>query len=49
MLILGGETDSDVLDDEWTVVSADGSPASHWEHTVAATAHGPRILTPREG
>ena len=49
MLILGGETDSDVLDDEWTVVSADGSPAAHWEHTVAATADGPRILTPREG
>ena len=49
MLILGGETDSDVLDDEWTVVTADKSPAAHWEHTVAATADGPRILTPREG
>ena len=49
MLILGGETDSVVLDDEWTVVSADGSPAAHWEHTVATTADGPRILTPREG
>ena len=49
MLILGGETDSDVLDDEWTVVTADHSPAAHWEHTVAATADGPRILTPREG
>lgn len=48
MLILGGETDSVVLDDEWTVVSADKSPAAHWEHTVAATAAGPRILTPRE-
>lgn len=47
MLILGGETDSTVLDDEWTVVSADGSPAAHWEHTVAATEDGPRILTPR--
>lgn len=47
MHILGGETDSEVLADEWTVVSADGSPASHWEHTVAATADGPRILTPR--
>lgn len=47
MLILGGETDSQVQADEWTVVSADGSPASHWEHTVAATADGPRILTPR--
>lgn len=47
MHILGGETDSEVLADEWTVVSADGSPTSHWEHTVAATADGPRILTPR--
>lgn len=47
MLILGGETDSLVLDDDWTVVTADRSPAAHWEHTVAATAVGPRILTPR--
>lgn len=47
MLILGGEVDSEVLEDEWTVVTVDGSPASHWEHTVAATAGGPRILTPR--
>lgn len=48
MLILGGETDSDVLDDDWTVVTADRAPAAHWEHTVAATEIGPRILTPRE-
>ena len=34
-----------VLEDEWTVVTADGSRAAHWEHTVAATEHGPRILT----
>lgn len=47
MLILGGETDSEVLADEWTVVTADGSPAAHWEHTVAATVSGPKILTPR--
>ncbi|MDO5030059.1 MAG: type I methionyl aminopeptidase [Corynebacterium sp.] len=47
MLILGGEWGSDELDDGWTVVSADRMPASHWEHTVAATADGPRILTPR--
>ncbi|MDY5785374.1 M24 family metallopeptidase, partial [Corynebacterium sp.] len=47
MLILGGETDSEVLDDGWTVVTVDNSPAAHWEHTVAATAEGPRILTPR--
>lgn len=48
MLILGGETDSVVEGDDWTVVTADGSPAAHWEHTVAATSQGPRILTPRD-
>ncbi|STC69651.1 type I methionyl aminopeptidase [Corynebacterium pilosum] len=47
MLILGGGVDSEVLDDDWTVVTLDGSPAAHWEHTVAATSQGPRILTPR--
>jgi methionyl aminopeptidase len=34
-----------VLEDEWTVVTADGSRAAHWEHTVAVTDDGPRILT----
>lgn len=48
MLTLGGEVDSAVLDDDWTVVTLDGSCAAHWEHTVAATAQGPRILTPRK-
>ena len=33
--------------DDWTVVTVDGSPAAHWEHTVAVTVDGPRILTPR--
>ncbi|RAV32520.1 type I methionyl aminopeptidase [Corynebacterium heidelbergense] len=46
MLALG-TPDSTVLADEWSVVTADGSYSSHWEHTVAATAEGPRILTPR--
>lgn len=46
MLTLGTE-DNEVLDDEWTVVTLDGSYSSHWEHTVAATSDGPRILTPR--
>ena len=49
MLVLGGETGTRTLSDEWTVVTIDGSPASHWEHTVAVTADGPRILTPRPG
>ncbi|MDV3127520.1 type I methionyl aminopeptidase [Mycobacterium sp. 21AC1] len=34
-----------VLEDEWTVVTADGTRAAHWEHTVAVTDDGPRILT----
>ena len=46
MLTLGTE-DSEVLEDDWSVVTVDGSHAAHWEHTVAATAGGPRILTPR--
>ena len=33
------------LDDGWTVVTADGRQASHWEHTVAVTADGVEILT----
>ncbi len=46
MLTLG-TTETSVLDDDWTVVTDDGSRAAHWEHTVAVTADGPRILTPR--
>ncbi len=34
-----------VKDDGWTVVTADGALAAHWEHTIAITADGPRILT----
>ena len=44
MLTLG-TTKTRILADEWTVVTADGSRAAHWEHTVAVTEDGPRILT----
>lgn len=44
MLTLG-TTKTRILDDEWTVVTTDGSRAAHWEHTVAVTDDGPRILT----
>jgi methionyl aminopeptidase len=44
MLTLG-TSKTMVLDDEWTVTTADGSRAAHWEHTVAVTETGPRILT----
>ncbi|HZL06153.1 MAG TPA: type I methionyl aminopeptidase [Coriobacteriia bacterium] len=33
------------LDDGWTVVTDDGLPSAHFEHTVAITADGPRVLT----
>ncbi|MBF0409870.1 MAG: type I methionyl aminopeptidase [Candidatus Riflebacteria bacterium] len=34
-----------VLDDGWTVVTADGSLSAHFEHSVAITDSGPRVLT----
>ncbi len=34
-----------VLSDGWTVVTADGKPSAHFEHTVAITENGPEILT----
>jgi methionyl aminopeptidase len=42
-----GTADTDVLDDEWTVVTADGAVSAHWEHTVAITEDGPWVLTAR--
>lgn len=46
MLTLGTDQTT-VLGDGWTVVTDDKTKASHWEHTVAVTADGPRILTVR--
>jgi methionyl aminopeptidase len=33
------------LQDRWTIVTADGSRSAHFEHTVAITEEGPRVLT----
>jgi methionyl aminopeptidase len=44
MLTLG-TTKTVVLADQWTVATADGSRAAHWEHSVAVTEDGPRVLT----
>jgi methionyl aminopeptidase len=44
MLVLGSNK-VHVLEDEWTVVSSEGSFASHWENTIAITENGPEILT----
>jgi methionyl aminopeptidase len=42
-----GTAETRVLDDEWTVVTADGGWSAHFEHTVAVTEGEPEILTPR--
>lgn len=44
MLNLGAD-DTKVLDDDWTVVTADGSLSAHFEHTLAITKDGPKILS----
>lgn len=38
-----------VLDDEWTVVSRDGSRGAHWEHSVAILDDGVWVLTANDG
>jgi methionyl aminopeptidase len=44
-MITSGHYVTRTLPDKWTVVTADGSLSAHFEHTVAITADGPRILT----
>ncbi|MEZ4587405.1 MAG: type I methionyl aminopeptidase [Gemmatimonadales bacterium] len=44
-MITMGAAKTKVLPDKWTVVTADGSMAAHFEHTIAVTKNGPRILT----
>ncbi len=34
-----------ILDDQWTAVTEDGLPSVHYEHTIAVTADGPRLIT----
>jgi len=47
-MISGGTDRTKTLEDRWTVVTSDGTRAAHFEHTVAITADGPRILTTPE-
>ena len=44
MLNIGG-WETKILDDQWTVVTKDGSLSSHFEHTLAITEDGPRVFT----
>ena len=40
-----GDWHTRILDDQWTVVTADGKLSAHFEHTIAITEDGPEILT----
>ena len=44
-MITLGDYATRMLEDKWTVATADGSLSAHFEHTVALTKDGPRILT----
>ena len=48
MITLGSPRTQD-LADQWTVATADGSLAAHWEHTVAILDDGPWVLTAADG
>lgn len=48
MLVIG-TGDSNTLADDWTVISADGSRAAHWEHSIAVHDHGIWVLTAGDG
>ena len=44
-----GSKDTDLLEDEWTVATVDGSVAAHFEHTFTVTPHGAWVLTAVDG
>ena len=48
-MLNAGVSDVRTLPDRWTVVTADRRRSAHFEHTVAVTAEGPRVLTSRNG
>lgn len=44
-MVNAGSPDTVLLDDGWTVVTADGAWSAHVEHTIAVTDDGPEVLT----
>ena len=48
-MVTAGSAETDVLEDEWTVVTQDGSRAAHWEQSVAVTDAGIWVLTALDG
>jgi len=48
-MLTAGSPESEVLEDDWTVVTLDGSRAAHFEHTVAIGERGIWVLTAPDG
>ncbi len=44
-MVNAGGAETRLLDDQWSVVTADGSLSAHFEHTIAVTDDGPEVLT----
>lgn len=44
-----GTPHTEVLKDDWTVITTDGTWSSHWEHSIALTEEGPLVLTAVDG
>ena len=44
-MITAGTPEVYIHDDQWSISTVDGSLAAHFEHTIAVTAEGPRVLT----
>jgi methionyl aminopeptidase len=44
-MVNAGGAATRTLSDKWTIVTVDGSRSAHFEHTIAITADGPRVLT----
>jgi len=44
-MVNAGSYDVQILSDGWTIITKDGSLSAHFEHTVAITGSGPRVLT----
>ena len=44
-MVNAGKPGTRLLDDGWSVVTADGTLSAHWEHTIAITDNGPEVFT----
>jgi methionyl aminopeptidase len=44
-MVNAGSPETEMLDDGWSVVTADGRLSAHFEHTIAVTPDGPEVFT----